>query len=153
VGALRHRERLVGTHPKLIAFAEDAAAALDCDLLIVFGCRLEAEQVHLYAEGRTIPGPHAGEKGYPALGATVTNAEHAEQTAHGRGGGIDAMPLVDGKLVWDEKDPLWPEVLKRLEQLAELAKPRGIVWGGSWPKLKDLDHFELAAWRALPFRR
>lgn len=140
-------------HPDLRRFAFDAANDALLDLFVVTGARTQTDVTRKYAEGRTSPGPHAGEPGYPELGEIVTNAMHLAQTAHsvrltpeGRFGCaidlqfISAGKLNDGKSEADQALYRW---------MGELAESRGFTWGGRFPKV-DQAHIELKAWRAYP---
>ena len=161
----RHVGRL---HPGLRGLADAfLARALTCGipLAITQSDRTDAYQRGLFAKGRTLPGPHAGEPGYPTLGITITNAPSAASSAHGRGGAFDVAVLIDGCLVGPRPGPgndsydrdlmidgvlVWP-------LLVEIAESIGLVAGGRFKPIGpdglgwDLGHFELREWRHLPF--
>lgn len=140
--SLLHEERLAGVDQRLVDFCHYAAEAFDWDVVVAAGLRSEAVAESDYAKGRTTPGPGAGEPGKPAMGYTVTQAKTAAETAHGRGGAVDAAPVLCGII-------LWADILK-FRKLGEFAKTMGLVWGGDWPS-KDMDHFEVPNWRDLPY--
>lgn len=84
-------------------------------------------QAELYAQGRTKPGP------------IVTHAKPGH-SYHAFGLAIDVYPCdKDGDPIWDfdpEKSS-WPRIV-------QLAKMRGLEWGGDWPSFKDYPHFQMA---------
>jgi peptidoglycan L-alanyl-D-glutamate endopeptidase CwlK len=139
-----HPERLQGVADELVEFVQEAAHifAHEFDLAVVFGLRTPEQQEALYAKGRTIPsgidvGPHL------PLGRVVTNAEHAEDTPHGRGGAVDLCPVVHGIWQW--------EAAEKFRELGELAEAHGLVWGGRWASLRDMGHIQLPHWHDLPY--
>lgn len=86
------------------------------------------EQAHLYAKGRTLPGP------------IVTNARPG-QSAHNHGMAFDfcfagAMPYPP------------PEDI-RWNQAGEIGEKLGLEWGGRWKTLQDRPHFQRPRWREL----
>lgn len=113
----------------------------------------EAKQAALYAQGRTSPGPHAGDTGYPPLGLTVTAARTLAETAHGRKAAADSYPAVlsaDGKRVASILvDDRAPKVRLKFHQYGILAEEHGLVWGGRW-KRRDCPHVECPQWKSLP---
>lgn len=127
---LLHEERLQGLRPEVVHFCQIAALIVPWNVLIVSGRRTDAQQAVLYAEGRTAPG------------RICTRAEQACDTAHGRGAAVDLAPVVDGI-------PDWKDASK-YQELADIAEANGFTWGGRWPGLRDMDHFELSNWRDLP---
>ena len=48
----------------------------------------------------------------------------------------DVVPVLHGKPVWDERDPLWKEVIMA-------GKDAGAEAGADWPLFKDMCHFEV----------
>jgi peptidoglycan L-alanyl-D-glutamate endopeptidase CwlK len=135
--AIRHEERLRGVHPQLVLLAKSWSAELPWDVLIVSGCRTNAEQMALYSQGRTTPGQ------------IVTNAADAKHSAHGRrwvagmavGCAIDAIPCTRlGQPNFKDKTGL--------VMMAHIAEGAGLVWGGRWTAIQDEDHFEIPAWQA-----
>lgn len=65
---------------------------------------------------------------------TVTNAQ-AGHSWHNFRCAWDVVPLINGKAVWDERDPVWKEVIA-------LGKTAGAEAGADWPLFKDLPHFQ-----------
>ena len=125
---------LDGLLPELRVLAERHLAACSqrgVTVAITSGWRSPAEQRRLYAKGRTTPGP------------IVTNATPAK-APHCRGAAYDVVPVIREKPTWDALD-LFLIVGLEGEKL-------GLVWGGRWPKLKDMPHFELPDWRRLPLK-
>ena len=116
------------------------------------GKRIDEQlQTEYYAKGRTTPGPHAGEPGYPELGLTVTGAKTLKDTPHGRGGAVDSYPAIissDYKvtaILNNEKDP---KTLEMFARYGSLAKTYGLEWGGVW---KDYPHVQCPNWREISF--
>jgi hypothetical protein len=110
-------------------------------------------QAALFAQGRTMPGPYAGEGGYPPLGLTVTNARTLKDTPHGRGGAADAYPATLNKdrtsvvgIYTDDRDP---KVQLLFTAYGYIAEDHGLVWGGRWRR-KDYPHVEVPDWKRLP---
>ena len=94
------------------------------ELLVTSTWRDYESQAALYSIGRTV---HAGRR-------VVTNAK-AGRSWHNFKCAWDVVPIVDGKLVWDAKDPLWREVVK-------IGKACGAQAGADWPNFPDLPHFQ-----------
>ena len=80
-----------------------------------------SESQKLYNQGRITPGQ------------IVSNAKPG-QSYHNYGMAIDFCLIINGKAVWDEKNPNWKVVV-------DCFKKRGFSWGGDW-KFKDYPHFE-----------
>jgi peptidoglycan L-alanyl-D-glutamate endopeptidase CwlK len=102
------------------------------DILVTCTWRSPQEQDKLYAIGRTEPG------------RIITNARAGQSLHNWMTGGtpasraIDVVPLVDGKPVWDDKDPLW-------QSIGRLGEAAGLEWAGRWKKFKEYPHFQLRA--------
>lgn len=94
------------------------------ELIVTSTWRDHEAQAQLYAIGRTI---HKERR-------AVTKAK-AGQSWHQYRCAWDVVPIVAGKPVWDERDPLWKEVVK-------LGKEAGAEAGADWPTFKDLPHFQ-----------
>ncbi len=113
----------------------------------------ETEQAALFAKGRTAPGPHAGDSGYPSMGLTVTNAKTLSDTPHGRKAAADAYPAVlnnaRDKVIAIYNDDRDPKVHLKFHAYGLIAEDHGLVWGGRWRR-KDLPHLEVPDWRKLP---
>jgi len=92
------------------------------DLLVTSTYRDNESQDALYAQGRTAPGN------------IVTNAKGG-QSYHNFRCAVDIVPLVNGKPVWDGKDPIWVKV-------GSLGKQAGLEWAGEWKSFKELAHFQ-----------
>lgn len=125
-------------HPQLQPLAlEHARRAETAGIAIVFtsGFRSPAEQQALFEKGRTnsaVSNPRE----------VVTNAT-PEHAPHCRRAAYDLVPIIAEKAAWDRVD--------LFAKLGAIGKDLGLVWGGDWPKLKDMPHFELPGWRLLPF--
>jgi hypothetical protein len=143
------RERADGVDARLQAFLDWWEANGPFELLVLKHGGLRSQRVvdELFAQGRTQPGPPCRCKVKPCmkhpLGLTVTNAKLASQTPHGRAGGLDAAPLIDGRVSWDE----WKWFLT----YGELAEKRGLEWGGRWTDPRDGPHVQVPDWERLPF--
>jgi len=114
-------------HPKVMEKAKDflaKCAEQGIDVLIYCTYRSQAEQAELYAIGRTTPGK------------IVTNAKPG-YSYHNWGLAFDCVPLINGKPMWDSKNPMW-------QKLGELGKSVGLEWAGDWKKFKEYPHFQLA---------
>ena len=123
---------LADLHP---AFAPMAALFLadvknaGIDLLVTCTARTNLEQAALYAQGRTAPGH------------IVTNAQPG-QSAHNYGLAIDVVPIVNGKCVWDDSNPIWAQVGK-------IGVDRGLVWlGSAGSSFKESPHFQMPNWES-----
>lgn len=90
--------------------------------------RTMEEQAHLYAKGRTLPGPQ------------VTKAKPG-QSPHNYGMAFDVA--FEGKTPYPkETDPRW-------EQLGKIGEMVGLKWGGRWKGFPDRPHFERPQWRSM----
>ncbi len=131
-------DKLAGVHPFLIAKVAkilDAMRVLGFEMLVTDGLRTAAEQLALYRQGRTLPGPIVTQ----ADG--VTRKSNHQVRADGFGHAVDCCFVVNGRASWDDRHP-W-----RL--YGEMAKTLGLVWGGDWKGFTDRPHVELPE---LPFR-
>lgn len=105
-----------------------AMADLGFRMVVTDGIRTDAQQIALYAQGRT------------ATGVVVTHCDgvqlrsrHQPQ-ADSWGHAVDCTFTVDGKPDWAEAHP-W-----RL--YGEMGKALGLKWGGDWT-IPDRPHLEL----------
>jgi len=74
----------------------------------------------------------------------VTNAK-AGQSFHNYGLAIDVVPIINGKAIWDIKNPVW-------QKIAQIGREVGFQWGGDWTGFKDYPHFEFpkaTSWKVL----
>ena len=95
------------------------------DLLLTCTARSTDEQVKLYAQGRTTPGPIVTQ-----LDGTTKKSKHNLVPARA----LDVAVIVNGKVSWDDS---------QYHPLVELSQKYGLVSGGSWPHFKDWPHLEL----------
>ena len=103
----------------------DAWQAAGLDVLITCTYRSDEEQTRLYEQGRTAPGK------------IVTHAK-AGESMHNHRLAIDFVPMVDGKICWEDESGLW----ERIARIAQQVDGR-IVWGGDWSAGKrDKPHLE-----------
>lgn len=126
--------RLIDLHPDLFPLAErflDGCHAAGIEVLVTCTYRTLGEQAALYASGRTVPGriktnARPGESRHN----TLLNGKPAAEA-------FDIVPMVDGKPVWDAKDPLWQKV-------GEIGEGVGLEWAGRWtPRKREFPHFQL----------
>jgi len=92
------------------------------DLLVTSTYRDHASQNALYEQGRTKPGK------------IVTNAKGG-QSFHNFRCAVDVVPIVNGKPVWDAKNPLW-------QHIGAIGKSCGLEWAGEWRRFKEYPHFQ-----------
>jgi peptidoglycan L-alanyl-D-glutamate endopeptidase CwlK len=92
------------------------------DLLVTSTYRDNQSQEALYAQGRTKPG------------VKVTNAR-AGQSFHNYRCAVDVVPMMNGKPVWNVKDPVW-------QRVGALGKAAGLEWAGDWTRFKEYAHFQ-----------
>jgi peptidoglycan LD-endopeptidase CwlK len=130
----RSEKRLEGVNPTLISIVRRAAKRLPFSLFVVEGLRTKERQEHLYAQGRTKPGPKV---------TWTMKSKHLDGRA------VDLAPLIHGAIDWKD--------LKKFDQIAtamiEAGKEVGVLvrWGGDWdmdglPRERgesDSPHFEL----------
>lgn len=111
------------------------------DVVFTSGFRSTAEQMAAFAKGRMLDSDTWKVVDPRAI---VTNAmpDHAP---HCRRAAYDLVPIVAEKAAWDRLD--------LFAELGRIGKELGLVWGGDWPKLKDMPHFELPGWRSFPLAR
>lgn len=100
----------------------DKCKGVGIDLLVTSTYRDHESQNALYAQGRTAPGK------------IVTNAKGG-QSFHNFKCAIDVVPLVNGKPMWDSKNPVW-------QQIGAIGKSCGLEWAGDWKKFKEYPHFQ-----------
>jgi hypothetical protein len=143
---VHHAERCPN-NPKLRTFIEWWRLHGPFAITIVHGDRTEAEQLKLYAMGRTLPGK------------IVTHARSAAETAHGHSGAIDCQPVrelyptggVKSVYLGDEKDPaVRAEALRRLNIYADLVEEHDLESGRDFPDLHDLPHAQDPDWKSRP---
>ena len=92
------------------------------ELLIYCTYRSTDEQDKLYAQGRTDPGK------------IITNARGGQST-HQYRCAYDAVPVINGKAVWDD--------LNLIIRVGQLGETCGLEWAGRWSgKLKETVHYQ-----------
>ena len=108
-----------------------AGAMASAGIPFMFTCTLRtvAEQLELYAQGRTKPG------------AKVTWVQHSK---HQDGLAFDIAILKDGKPTWDVKVSVNDDDIPDYEQAGVIGESLGLRWGGRFKKTPDYPHFELA---------
>jgi len=127
-------------------------------LLIYCTNRTLEEQARLYRQGRGLwriklkakrltekymrPGLAAILIGVgPQKGSRKVTWAGPGQSMHNYGLAFDCVPVVDGDLVWDHKDPVNKAMW---DKLGSLGRSVGLEWGGDWRKKKDRPHFQQA---------
>lgn len=75
-------------------------------------------------------GPQSGELGKHVTGAGPGESWHQYAMA------FDAVPVRNGRAVWDDKDPIW-------ELYGAAARAAGGNWGGDWSGSWDKPHTQL----------
>lgn len=106
----------------------DDCAAAGLDVLVYCTLRSNAEQDELYTHGRTAHGPR------------LTNAR-ATQSAHNWGLALDFVPLINGKIAWDDHDGYAIAI--------SLAEARGLE-SLRYSSFPELPHLQLPNWRHEP---
>lgn len=132
----------VGLRPELADLARihrDRCANVGLPVVFTSGFRAPATQMALYEEGRAWQRGIGWHVVDPHLVVTNAIPEHAP---HCRGAAYDVAPI-------DQHEQIDWKRIDLFEAVARLAPP-GLVWGGSWRRLKDLPHYELVGWRNLP---
>ena len=99
------------------------------DVLIHCTLRTMEEQHALYAQGRW------------TKGKIVTYAM-AGNSAHNYGLAIDVCPMLNGKPVWNPRDPSYAK-------MAAIGKSLGMEWSGDWKRFKEYVHFQEPNWKLL----
>lgn len=140
--AMTDSEFFSGLLPEMAQLAllhRNACHAHGISIVFTAGWRSPAAQMALYEKGRV----HTA-AGWSVIHAheVVTNAT-PEHAPHCRGAAYDCAPVVNERIDWNN--------LALFEAVAKFAPP-GLTWGGVWPKLKDLPHYELPYWRGLPLK-
>lgn len=119
-------ERLQEVHPELarrIRNLADQLVVRSISIRVTQGFRSYSDQLKLYAQGRTEPGPK------------VTDAPPGH-SAHNFGYAVDIVPM-DGTLPnWNAETPEWKSVL-------ELALSCGLAEGAQWRTFPDRPHLYL----------
>ena len=118
--------------PKVAALAGTFVAACGkagIDVLITSTLRDNEQQAALYAIGRTVVGANAGPG--KRMGDIVTKARPG-QSYHNYGCAFDFVPIVGGKLVWNDA-----ALFARCGAIAESV---GLEWAGRWQTMRELAH-------------
>ena len=97
--------------------------------------RSQAEQVQLYAQGRTTPGK---------IVTWTRNSRHTKRDA------FDVAILKQGKPVWDIKVDVNEDDIPDYQQAGEIGESCGLEWGGRFKNKKgkprpDYPHFQVKA--------
>lgn len=106
----------------------NAAKTFKYQVKILSGTRTYAEQVALYAQGRTKPG------------SIVTKAGPGSSN-HNFGIAFD-VGIFDGKTYFTGSTPATSKPYVDLRNLTKKAVPE-LDWGGDWKSIKDQPHYEL----------
>jgi len=139
--------KLKGVHPDLVRVMNAAITDSPVDFSIVYGVRTQAEQVGLYALGRTKVNPD-GKSAKKPLGNIVTqkngttNKSNHQVKSSGFGEAIDFCPYINGKLDWGN-DAAFKLIVVHVKAIAKCLNIP-IVCGIDWKSLPDAPHVELA---------
>jgi len=126
----RSNAELARVHPNLAQVVRRAITLTTQDFCVLDGARSAEEQNALYQIGRKMPGKVVTQKdGYK-------NKSNHQITADGTGHGVDLVPWVDGKPVWDDTWALHYQVAVAMSQAARDLGVR-IKWGGNWYEAMD----------------
>jgi len=139
--------KLKGVDPRLVMVMMEAIKETPVDFTIVYGVRTQAEQVALYALGRTKVNPD-GRSAKKPLGNIVTqkngttNKSNHQVKSDGYGHAIDFVPFVNGRIDWNAD----AEFRIIAAHIMATAKCLGIKIeaGIYWKKFPDAPHIELA---------
>jgi peptidoglycan L-alanyl-D-glutamate endopeptidase CwlK len=131
------RAKLKGVHPDLVKVVERAIQLSPVDFRVDCGVRTHAEQLALYAKGRSAPGPKV---------TWTLNSRHKVQP-DGYGHAVDLLPL---PIDWNKLEPFNQVAAAMMQAAQELGVM--ITWGANWdgdgkPREKgesDSPHFELS---------
>lgn len=127
------QERLSGVAPALVAKIGqilDHMSSLGTPMFVVQGVRSTVYQQSLYAQGRTAPGHIVTNDD----GVVHRSPHQARQD--GLGHAVDCA--FDPAPSWSSPfDPGWP-----WHEYGAFAVTLGLIWGGDWKTLKDLDHVQ-----------
>lgn len=130
---------MAGLNPELAALAirhRTACERAGIPLVFLSGRRTWQEQMDLYAKGRARTA-----EGWIVVDAhEVVTMALPDRDPHCIGAAYDCAPAPGHRVDWNRLD-----LFQRVAQLA----PAGLVWGGTWPKLRDLSHYEMVGWRTL----
>lgn len=155
---VRHLDRADRCHPRLLAFLAWVELTKPLTFRLVVcpsgGVREPKDIAFEYAKGRTIPGPKAGEPGFPPLGLKVTNVKTVWEAPHAsRGGFAWAIDIAKDTLTAAGWGPDYEDrgafdqiaaAVRRFE--SEVPGPK-LTWGSGW---NDLPHWEVDGWRSVP---
>jgi peptidoglycan L-alanyl-D-glutamate endopeptidase CwlK len=116
------------TRKKCVTFLNECEKA-GIHILVYCTYRSNKEQDELYAQGRTKPGKivtyaRGGQSGHNRMTKSGSPAAKA----------FDCVPMLNGKLVWDNKNPLWGK-------MGEIAMRVGLKWAGNWKRFREYPHF------------
>ena len=95
------------------------------ELIITSTWRDYEAQEGLYAIGRTVE-----------LGRRPVTRARSGASFHNFKVAYDVVPVVSGKPVWRDSDPVWREVVR-------LGKEAGAQAGADWAGFKDMPHFQV----------
>lgn len=127
--------RRVGDRAELEATTRDKLEELErrargagLEFALLETVRYQARQAYLYAQGRVAP----FESKRVVTNAKLGETWHDEEVRRA----FDVVLLdAQGKAWWDAPDERW-------EKLGRLGKSCGLTWGGDFPGLRDLGHFQ-----------
>ena len=126
----KSRKHMIGIHP-ILAFAVEMAikeTKQDFTILSTGGVRTDAQQLAMYAQGRTTEGK---------------KVTWTKNSYHQYGLAVDLVAWQNGKPSW--KNKLYPEITKAMKSVIE-KYDLPIEWGYDLWK-KDLPHWQMTGYR------
>lgn len=143
VHARVHNEKMIpllheAFRPMVVGLIDRLEVRLGVFIWIASAARSIADQFELFQQGRVylVTG-----KWIVSDPKKIVTQAQGDNSPHTRGGAVDLVPWLSGKLLWD-RDDLFAE-------MAAEARSMGIVCGRDFTH-RDDDHFEHPAWRTWP---
>lgn len=132
--------KLDGVHPALVSHILQVIDEMKLEtghtMIVTDGIRTAKEQYALWLKGRNEKGIIVAPKKVVTYADGYKSLSNHQIKASGFGQAVDCCFIINGRASWDETLP-W-------EKYGELAKKRGLEWGGDWPGKKiDKPHVEL----------
>lgn len=155
-------------HPDMLPLAArflEFCAARSLTVKIYGTLRTHEEQARLYRQGRTLPVIKDGAQKLlrllrpdlaqilmdgaladPPVGERIVTRALPGQSPHEYGLAFDAVPTLNGILLWDDSKP---QIFKFWERMGAAGRRAGLIWGGDWDKFADMPHFQIPGfdWR------
>lgn len=143
---IKYKERLNGINSLLIQCVENISSRtkleLNRDIIVVFGYRSPEQQQALYNQP-TDGKDNDGDGKIDESDEKVTNAKSG-QSAHEYYAAVDIWVMSQDNKTIDWSNKSFPKIIKE-----EVAKIKGLTWGGNFKSIKDMPHIELTNWKSL----